>query len=88
MERMFAHFSAARLDSIDLHCLSLADDTRPTGQGCFADDASDRDLPEEVTVDALNPEKCITACKDSNYRYAGVQVCDYNSTQVFRSVGW
>ena len=84
---MFAHFNAAHLNGIDLCCLSLVDDSRPTGQGCFADDANDRDLPEEVTVDNLNPEKCIAACKDRNYRYAGMQVSDYNSTQVCRSVG-
>ena len=45
------------------------------GQGCFLDDPTDRDLPNQVQLlNDVTPDHCIQQCRQDGYTYAGLQV--------------
>ncbi len=43
-------------------------------QGCYAEWFQDRDLPNRVEMTAVTPQKCMTACRDRGYLFAGTIV--------------
>ena len=45
-------------------------------QGCYEEWFEDRDLRNQVLMIALTPQKCMSACKEGNFAYAGVRVSD------------
>ena len=53
----------------------FADNTAFRGQGCFLDDPTDRDLPNQVQLlNDVTPDHCIQQCRQDGYTYAGLQV--------------
>ena len=53
----------------------FADNTAFKGQGCFLDDPTDRDLPNQVQLlNDVTPDHCIQQCRQDGYTYAGLQV--------------
>ena len=50
------------------------DDTLISGQGCYLDKSSDRDLPYAMVIAKVTPSLCVEECSKKGYKYAGVQV--------------
>ena len=45
-----------------------------SAQGCYEEWFENRDLRNQIEMQALTPQKCVIACGNAGYAYAGVRV--------------
>ena len=51
-----------------------SDDTMMKEQGCFHDDPSSPDMPNEFQNNQMTSQWCVVTCKQNDYQFAGLQV--------------